>query len=177
MQRYIPIALIVVVLAVGGYLLWSEAGSGMEKYQSSTQGIRFEYPNSYELTQERERDAERPWHVIVLADRDTVPAPENGEGPPVIAMVIIDNVENQSLEEWVRTSTFSNFQLSGGGELASTTVDGEDAITYRYSGLYETEAIAAVQGGKIYLFSVGWLDENDRIRQDFESILASVDFI
>lgn len=173
-------ALVAVVLVGGGFYLWSSGFSGwgkMEKYQLSSQGISFSYPSDYELTQERERDVERPWHVIVLTHESSIPAPENGEAPPVIAVVILDNVGSQSLEEWVLTSEFSNFQLSQSGEFASTTVDGMDAIGYRYSGLYETEAVATVRDDKIYLFSVGWIDENDQIRQDFQALVDSVEFI
>ena len=173
-------ALVAVILVGGGFYLWSSGFSGwgeMKKYQLSSQGISFSYPNDYELTQERERDVERPWHVIVLAHESTLSAPEGGEGPPVIAVIILDNVGGQSLEEWVRTSEFSNFQLSQSGGFASTTVDGADAIRYQYSGLYETEAIAAVRGDKIYLFSVGWINENDKIRDDFSALMESVEFI
>lgn len=177
--RFTPLLIAALVIVLGGYFFFFgvPGAQEMKKYQSSVQGIRFSYPANYELSQERERDAARPWHVIVLAQKDTLPPPQDGEGPPVIAIIIFDNVEGQTLEEWVRTSTFSNFKLSASGELASTSVSGTDAIAYHYTGLYETEAIAAVHGDKIYFFSVGWLDAGDQIRKDFDKLLRSVEFI
>ena len=172
--RYITIAIAVFVVLAAGFFAWYKIAPG--EYNSDALQLAFSYPNNYILTEHHEGGAERRWDIIVLADESTLPPPQNSEASPTITIIVLDNLEGQTLEQWVHGSAFSNFKL-GGDALASTTVDGEPAIAYRSSGLYENDAVAVAHGAKIYFFSTGWLGESDVIRQDFQDILGSIRFV
>ena len=80
-----------------------------------------------------------------------------------------------SLEDWLRSDSRSNFALSD-QVLTPTTVGGQPAVAYRHSGLYETDAVALIREGQVYLFSAGWINAEDRIRTDFKELLQTVQF-
>lgn len=178
-------ALIVAVLATSVYFLLSQYGVGRQEgpagqtsllQYSSEDGVSFNYPDTYELSSRTEGNAERQWDVLLLLPRGYVP-PEAGEGPPVISMSIFPNPEELSLTQWVQGDARSNWKMIV-DERASrpTTVGGEPALWYHYSGLYEVDSVAAAHGGKIYLISGDWLDPADQIRQDFNNLIKTVQF-
>jgi len=171
--RYSAIALVALVVLLGGYFLWSNAQS--KRFDSNALELSFSYPKSYTISGHTEEGPERTWDVLVLQQESTTPPPQNSEGPPTISIIVLDNSTGLTLENWIRGSAFSNFNL-GGEVLASTTIGGEPALAYHYSGLYENDAVAVLHGTKIYFFSVGWLTEGDEIREDFRDILKSVVF-
>lgn len=174
--RYIAIGIIALAVLVSGYLVWNNTkGTGPKEFFSSQAKLIFTYPGNYVLTEHEEGSSEREWSVVILTDQNSPPPPENSEGLPSIVVVVFDNLEGQTLEEWIRGSAFSNFKLSD-ETLASTTVGGEPALAYRYSGLYENDAVAVIANDKIYFFAAGWITELDQIRQDFQNILTSVEF-
>ena len=76
----------------------------------------------------------------------------------------------------MRTNDASNFIFSLDGVLRPTTVGGHDARAYRYSGLYENDAVAVMGNGAVYFFSAGWIAEDDPIRADFQTMLESIRF-
>ena len=174
--RYIAAVIIMLAVAVSGYLLIQNLkGLGPGKYNSEAAGIEFTYPNNYLLAEHREGGGARDWDVVILTEENDLPIPQNSEGPPSIVMIVFENVENQSLEDWIHGSAFSNFKLSD-EKLSSTTVGGEEALAYRYSGLYESDAVVVEHSARVYFFSAGWITEEDQIRRDFQSILGSVTF-
>lgn len=174
-SRYIAIAIVAVAVVFTGFLVWRNMGkSGPQEFVSVNAGISFTYPGDYILSEYREYRDERDWRVILLTDQNNLPLPENSEGLPSMGIIIFDNLENYTLEEWIRGSSFSNFKLSD-EQLATTTVDGKPALTYRYSGLYENDAVVTIAGDRIYFFTVAWLTEQDTIRQDFQNLLQSVE--
>jgi len=182
-------ALVVAVLATGAYFLLSRPAAsvpggnsatttpqtGLQQY-SSEDGYSFMYPASYELSSRTEGNAERQWDVLVLLPKGYVP-PEAGEGPPAISLSVFPNTEGLSLEQWVQGDARSNWKLIV-DERASRpmTVDGESAIWYHYSGLYEVDSVAVAHDGKIFLFSGDWLDPQDAIRADFNNLIKTVQF-
>ncbi len=143
---------------------------------SSEDGISFMYPTSYQLSSRHEGTAERSWDVLLLLPKGYVP-PQGGEGPPAISVSVFDNVEKLPLEQWVRGDARSNFKLSTQGTLASTTVGGQGALTYEYSGLYESNAVAVAYNNKIFLLQVGWMTPQDQIVADFKNLLTTVQFV
>jgi predicted Zn-dependent protease len=172
-NRYVAALLLVVAAALGAYFLWNSTAP--KHYSSNDLGITFSYPPYYTPFGHTEETPEQTWSVLVLQDNDASRAPANSEGPPAITIIAFNNVHKESLSQWVRGSAFSNFKLSS-GTLASTTIGGEEAVMYRYTGLYENDAAVVIHGGKIYFFSAGWLTEQDKIRKDFQKILESVRF-
>jgi hypothetical protein len=137
--------------------------------------IAFQYPETYEVEEVTEDFGGDPVRLIVLSDV-SAEVPEFGEGPPTITIQIVKLPPNTRLDSWVRTNDASNFVFSLDGVLRPTMIGGQDARAYRYSGLYENDAVAVRGNGVVYLFSAGWIAEDDRIRADFQTLLESVRF-
>jgi hypothetical protein len=83
---------------------------------------------------------------------------------------------NLTLDEWIKTTPASNWSLSNHGELGASTVGDESGLGYTYSGLYQETAVAVMHDNRIYLFSVGTLSSDDKIKSDFFTILDTVHF-
>jgi hypothetical protein len=113
-------------------------------YSSDKYGISFSYPASYQLTEvDAEGSALREHHTIVLQRKTDLPVPEGGEGPPAITIDIYqNNLDNRTTEDWIRGDSRSNFKL-GDGTLSKVVVDDKDALSYRWSGLYEGTTVSA----------------------------------
>jgi len=137
--------------------------------------IAFQYPETYAVEEATEDFGGDPVRLIILSDV-SAEVPEFGEGPPTITIQIVRLPPNVQLDSWVRTNDISNFVFSLDGRITRTIVGGADAMAYRYSGLYENDAVAVAGNGVVYLFSAGWIAEDDRIREDFRTVLESVRF-
>lgn len=165
----------------GRYTAPQQGGQGpavLQKYVSAEYGISFSYPDTYVLT---ERDAPgsalRKHHSIVLIRKEDLPLPENGEGPPAISIDIYqNNLDRQETEEWIKNTSASNFKL-GTGDLASTTVSGLPALSYRWSGLYEGTTVALARPDWVYAFSVTYLEMGTPIVQDFVLIRDTIQIL
>ena len=180
--------IVVIVVLVGGffwlnnYIYQEKQGDGggeetsVPTYTSEKYGISFTYPSTYQLSErEAPGSALREHHTITLMRTVDLPAPEGGEGPPAISIDIYqNNLDKQTTEGWIRGSSNSNFKLSPEGRLASTTIDGKPALSYRWSGLYEGTTIALAQPDWIYAFTVTYLEPGADIVQDFVTVRDSV---
>lgn len=183
---------IVAILVVGGYWLLSDQAvlvptpdapanpvpaEAMRSYASQEYGIEFRYPSSYQIS---ERDlpgsGQRHHHVVTLMRAEDLPPPEGGEGPPAITIEMIQNdLDGMTTEEWIRNSSLSNFKQSG--ELSSSTIAGQQALSYTWDGLYRGDTTAIALPAYIYAFTVTYLTPEDGIRRDFENLLRTVVFI
>jgi hypothetical protein len=148
---------------------------GLQEYSNATYGISFTYPATYILNEtEAAGSAERTHHVITLMRKEDLPLPEAGEGPPSITIEVYqNNLDKQTTEDWIRNTSASNFKL-GEGVLASTTISGLPALSYRWSGLYEGTTIVLARSSRVYVFSVTYLEMGAPIIQDFVAIRDSV---
>lgn len=149
--------------------------SDEKKFDSQEIGLKFSYPSLYALTERQDSYKSTPIHVLTLINASTT-IPDMSEGPTAISAIEIPVSGTTTLEQWVQGASISNFYLSPDKTFLPTKVDGEPALAYRYSGLYESDAVAVQHGGKIYLFAASWIDANDRIRSDFKNLLSSVTF-
>ena len=177
--------IVILIVGAGAYLLLNPmtpgAGSptatttttGPQSYASVDAGISFTYPSSYRLEERSDSFEGQAITVITLIDKEVV-IPDMGEGPPAISVLIIPVSTSTSLETWIKTKSISNFNLSADKKLSSTTLDGKAAFSYTHSGLYESNATAVSHNGKIYLFSVGSIDQNEAIYKDFQNLLSAV---
>ncbi len=150
-----------------------------QTYTSPQLGLTFDYPEDYTLESHDDGNAERSWTTLTLIETTLLEEYEASgamEGPPAIAVQVFDNVENYSLEEWITTTSYSNYKLASDPELLQGEVAGEPARAYQHSGLYETNAVVVAHEGSIYMFSVGWLTEVDRNLHEFGQLLESVSF-
>lgn len=191
-MKYLSSLLIAGVLALLAFVLFEWAlpravdapvmeetptAPSLQTYMNADKGISFQYPDTYELKEEvlpgsgmRERIA------VTLTRRADLPVPEASEGPPAISLLIVQNsLDSQTTEGWVRSSAESNFKLSPDGTLASTTVDGREALLYRWDGLYLGTTVARAERAWIYALSVTFLSPEDAIVADFARIIQSVD--
>lgn len=176
------------VIAGGVYYFYSheaEAPVVVEEqniYASAALGVGFAYPDGYFVV---ERDASTPQrtHHFVMLLEDTPhnraivagEAPET-EGPVAISMDVFDNVEDATLEQWVRGNSNSNFKLSPDDKLTETSLGGVSALAYTWDGLYAADAVVVAHEGRIYLFSVTWIDAASPMRSDFTDVLKTVQF-
>lgn len=149
--------------------------SGMQAYSNTTYGISFSYPDTYELKEVDAPGSElRAHHAIVLISKADLPLPTNGEGPPSITIDMYqNNLDKQTTEDWIRNTSASNFKL-GEGRLATTTISGMPALSFRWSGLYEGTTIAIADEKWVYAFTVTYLEMGADIIQDFVAIRDSV---
>ena len=171
-----------VLIVVGAGLIWAYAERQEPvvtqtpgTFNSSNDGLSFTYPTTYKLEGRTDGFEGKTIKVFTLIDKNVV-IPDMSEGPPVISILIIPNPENLPLDEWIRTKSISNWQLSNKGEMGASTVGDESGLGYTYSGLYQNTAIGVAHNNKIYLFSVGTLEASDTIKADYFKILDTVKF-
>lgn len=180
---------VIVVIAAAGFLMLmpgeEKASIGenetdvsvVRQYTSATSSLTFTYPDSYVLTEhDAPGSAERAHHVIVLIDKKAAAnIPENGEGPTTITIDIFGNgLDKQTPEQWIKNSSLSNFKLSPDQALSTSTVAGVHGLSYVWDGLYRGESTVIAHGTDIMMFSVTSMDSTDRIRDDFKTLLLSV---
>lgn len=181
-----PVQGIVVVLALfaGSVIFLSQntfvsstTASFQKSYANDLYGIFFSYPQGYVLSERTEGPFVRRHHTIsLIEDKDTVPR-LNGEGPTAITIDIYDNTSQQNarpmtLLGWISTDE-SNAYL-GNGIVASTTVDGTPALTYRWDGLYQAQTTAFLHKGHIIAVSVTYQSPADPIYATYQSLVASL---
>ncbi len=186
----LAVALGIIVVRRGEAPVTSAPGGsvvpGMEDwktYESEKLGLRFSYPQYYFLEAEEAENANRNYaHVTLMEDTEENRLVREGkapgrEGPTTITVSVFQNdLDKQSPADWVRGMSYSNFKLSNGGMLASTTIGGLDGVTYRWSGLYEANAIVLGNERYIYMLTVTYLTPEDRIVEDFGRILPTIKF-
>ncbi len=182
---YLGIAAAIVAVWVGflmfglaAVFFFSDSSNKFQKpnYVSEELGLSFSYPKSYTLTTRHDSFRGTEIHVLTFINASTT-IPDMSEGPTAISVIGIPVPENTNLEQWVRGASISNFNLSPDKTFSQTTVDGEEAVAYRHTGLYESDAVAVKHDGKIFIFAGSWMDMEDAIRTDFKNLVLSVKFI
>lgn len=143
-------------------------------YNNSAYNISFTYPDGYVLTEGERGDAGGGHYVITLVRKEDASPRENSEGPTTITIDVYHGAVAQApLLRWLSESNASNFKLSN-GTYASTTVAGREAISYRWSGLYEGETTAFRNGGNIVTLSVTWMTPEDTNIPVYRELLRSL---
>lgn len=143
-------------------------------YESEEHGIAFTYPDGFVLAETDAGNGEREHDTIVIVrEEDATPVPDS-EGPIAVTIdVYQNNLDNQTLLGWMTGSNQSNFKL-GPGTYASSTVDGREAVTYRWSGLYEGETTAFLSDTDIVAVSVTSLTPEDETIDAYRMVLTSM---
>lgn len=179
----IIIAIVVLVLiaiaaifTLGGKSDGNGAQVPMKNYFNEEYGFTFDYPEGYLLSEhDLDGSAQRKHHVITLIREEDSPAPKDGEGPPAITiMVIQNNLDKQTTRQWVEGSADSNFKQSPDQGTATVKVGGVDGLVYRWDGLYAGETTAVATANWIYAFSVTFQKEDDDIVADYRKVVNSV---
>jgi hypothetical protein len=178
MKRTVLSLLALALILVFGYVSFSRVSSpsqvSVQHYGSDRYGLSFEYPATYRLQESDSPSGERLRHTITLTRAADLPLPEAGEGPPTITIDLYQNDRDAyTTERWIRDSSSSNFKL-GAERLATTTISGSEALSYRWSGLYEGTTIAIARPAWVYAFTVTYMQPGDDIVQDFVRVRDSV---
>src|SRR3989344_534802 len=177
--KNIVLGLALLAVIVGGVYWYMQDGEEMSGmlYSSAVYGISFQYPESYELQEREVGNGERYHYSIVLIDKEALAnIPQNGEGPPTINVNIFqNNLDQRTVEQWVRSTNDSNFKLSPDGTPVPTTVADTPALSYIVDGLYRSNVVVFAHGDNIIMFNGQWLPWDGQIRADFGRGLASLD--
>jgi len=147
------------------------------EYRAADIGISLRYPDTYQLEEKDLSTGQRKHTSVILTRKEDLPPPQNGEGPPTITIDAYQNdIERYPIDVFIRNTNFTNFKLSPDGAIASSTVNGEPAASFRWSGLYEGRTVVVVEDAWVYTFSVTYLIPQDEIILDFEAIMDTVEF-
>lgn len=172
---------LLIIAVVGGYIYYDKfvprTTEFTQLYENSAYGISFRYPDTYSLLEEGTGTGERYRYTIVLVDKEALAnLPQNGEGPPTITFEFFQNDLDQiTIEDWIRGTSFSNFKLSLDGVLKHATVGNAPALSYTWDGLYPAETTVFAHKSNIIMASVTFLTPDDHIRDDFKNILTTME--
>ncbi len=146
-----------------------------QTYRSEEYGFTFEYPDNYVVEVKDIDTVYRKHQSFILMPKGYIP-PQGGEGPTTINIdVYQNNLDKQSVEAWIKGSAPSNYKL-GSGLITSLNVNGKEALSYDWDGLYRGHTTVFEHNQNIIAVSVTYLDISDRIRSDYENLLNSFRF-
>ena len=179
MNKIVATIIVLATFAVAFYIFalkpWSTSPPTPE-YSNSEYGISFKHSAAYAVEEKEVGNGERRHYAITLIDKNWLAnPPEAGEGPPAISIDIHqNNLDKLSVENWVRSMSFSNFKLSPDGKISTVSVAGTQASYYHWDGLYQGESYALAHRENIVVFSTTYNAESDQIRKDFAQVLSSL---
>ncbi len=174
-----PLLGIVVVIALlaAGVIFYTTgtptpAAPVLQTYSNDRYGISFSYPAGYVLSENDVSLPTEPRHhvITIIAEADAVPR-QNSEGPTAITLDFYEQTID-TLPKWLLT-TESNFAL-GNQKYATTSIDGEDSVTYSWSGLYEGETTALIHSGTLIATSVTYISPADAIVSAYQTVLTTM---
>jgi len=186
MKTILTILAVIALLVAGNYIYAkmnntvatpdTNGQSALGTYHSATYGISFQYPDSYVLAERESGNGERAQHTITLMDKTAAAnIPVGGEGPPAITIDIFqNNLEKQTVENWINNSSASNYKLSPDGTLTQASVAGAPALAYGWDGLYRGASIVFAHKQNIVMLSMTSLTAEDQIIFDFANLVASM---
>lgn len=178
---------LLILLAIGvGLYYWNTEEVPVPQvavYNDSSLPLSFEYrdgQSGYVLL-EQETNESQPTLVktVILMQEDDYQSILNGErdggeGPPVISLQTYNNPLGLTPEEWVEQNpSLSNFPLIM-GDMMSTTVAGNPAVSYDADGLYPNRSVVFSNRTFIYYVNGSYLDRDSDIYRDFQPFVDSI---
>ncbi|MBY0110698.1 hypothetical protein K2Y00_01700 [Patescibacteria group bacterium] len=165
MIQKLPFALIGLLILLLGFFLYTEhkapvPGEGLMVYEGTN--YTFSYPDGYVVTP-------TPEGVSMVRSDDTV-APIAGEGPTGITITMHPLNEGETLTQWLENGA-SNYEL-GAETHTSALVNSMEAVRYSWSGLYEGDTTAFIQGNQVVAISRTWLSRGDHTHA-YETVLRT----
>lgn len=161
-------AILFAILAGVSVFVWGDDNT----YNNAEYGISFSYPETYTY-EERRVGSDL---LVIFTDAPEGSAPENGEGPPTMQL-LIHPLGEQQLSRWIITSTSTNFQLSEPrGVMIAKSIGEKPGFAFSWDGLYRGRSAAVDHEGRGYLFSATFRDVRDQITEDFDELLTTVEF-
>lgn len=183
----ITVLVIAIVTAIGAISVKKINNNevpAIKTYTSQKLGLSFSYPASYFVEEKNIGNGEREIYQIELtADTQENRLVREGKTPPREGPTAItitnyqNNLDNLSVEQWVKNTNDSNFKLSPDGKIEAVRIAGtHEALTYHWSGLYEGTTIAFAHNTSINTLSVTYISPNDQIVKDFDIVKSSLEF-
>lgn len=181
-------AIILILVGAAWYALEQRAVRLGEKPPAGT-GIRgenvysvdefkfsFAYPNTYHLEEYDLGNGERQHVSVAITDNDATIAPDS-EGPTAITVDVYQNdLDKLTSEQWITTTGDSNWKLAT-SPLERVEVGGKEALSYRWSGLYEAETTVFEHADNIIAVTVTFIAPEDAIRSDYARVLSTFEFV
>lgn len=146
-------------------------------YTNDSYGFEFTYPDRYYIDspvpiQPTNPDVQEIIQIWQQADYEDIQGRlgEATELPPNITIQVIDNSAQKPLTDWKE-------DLSSDDD-RPLTLDGQAAIAYSSTGLYEQDnvLVPTPSGQYVLHFSVGYFDAESPMRDDFQTIVQSLSF-
>lgn len=193
-MKALIVIIIVAVLGGAAIMFWSNRDDNLNLNDTppvsvthrwhAVNGINlsFQYPIGYDVYEPFVENIEPAvWSGVVFENTETnreiiFGEAEGTDGPMTVTIAAFMNSNNQTAQQFIELSPASNFNLSD-GELTEIMVGEEMALSYLSDGLWQYEHVVVAKEDFVYMFSVGYNDENDEIRQVFRDLLNSVRFI
>ena len=143
-------------------------------FESDELHLSFKYPGTYTLVK-REIDVNGSLATYLTLTHTGETTPEAGEGPTGLTLAIFPNPKNLDLADWLHSMNSTAPTPTSCFDFAETRVDGNDALTYTSTGLYESDNVAVSHKGAIYIFSGSWRTREDQTVKDLGALITSVD--
>jgi hypothetical protein len=148
-------------------------------YKNASYKLGFKYPETYYKKEKLDAGTpESPQLSVILAE-DTPDnravldgtTTETREGPTAITVDVYQNTDKLATKDWIGKDT--NWTVAN-SVATRTTVAGLEALTFTWSGLYEGKTVIVTSGDKAYVLSVTWMNPDDQIKKDFETLLSTI---
>lgn len=182
----ITVLVIAIVTAIGAISVKKINNNevpAIKTYTSQKLGLSFSYPASYFVEEKNIGNGEREIYQIELtADTQENRLVREGKTPPREGPTAItitnyqNNLDNLSVEQWVKNTNDSNFKLSPDGKIENTSLiqGSHQALSYKWSGLYEGKTTVFTHSSNIIAVSVTYLTPQDPIISDYTKLLDSM---
>lgn len=154
-------------------------------YTDDGYGFTLSYPigkNGYLLSElPVHNEMGGPVKILILENEEAQAqkgaVPQNGEGAPVITILVFSNVDALDLRTWAQTNIlYSGFDRIM-SEVTDTVVGAVPALRYTTDGLYATETIVVGHNSHIFVFLGPYIEKQSKLHDDFASMIESVHFI
>lgn len=190
MKNFYNILPILIALSIGIYFTLTvdekavvNNSNAYLNYSNVVFGIQFAYragPDGYviqEYLPQREMKDSLGTIVVMRTEDARRKIPVDSEGPATITIQAIKNSKKQQPAVWADANNlYSNINLKT-GEVSEYVLDGENAIRYSATGLYESDNIVVAHGENVYVITGNYMDAESELRKDFAVLLESIRFI
>lgn len=166
---------IIGLVAVGAIAFFgiSSTETSDKAYLNPVMGISFTYPAEYVITERDGGDDTGIYSSATLAIEKEMPEQTNSEGPTSIIFTSYqNNLAALTPEAWAKKTAESNFSLNG-ATTSPMMIDGKEAFTYTWDGLYHGMSGVIQHGDWILVASVTMTDKDDDIVEDFQEIMKT----
>ncbi len=185
-----------VVGLIATWFIWGNAPVPKilaKTYENKDLAINFSYPESYILT-EKNLSTNKDDHAIFLFENRFVYESASStlselieRTPDVISIETLNRGLEIDIADWVKNNATSSHFLLSDQTFESAVVANKKIISYVWSnnagkegdinGVVEGTTIALIHNGKVFLITVAFNKDSEKIRDNFISLLSTVQFL